>query len=92
MPNDRRAFIPGGTSFFTVKTELNVTVLGELAAVRLLETIHCEAKQRWPLDIAAMVLLPDHLHAIWTLPPSVRTADPTRLVSRKPKARERRSM
>ena len=23
MPNDRRAFIPGGTFFFTVKTELN---------------------------------------------------------------------
>ncbi len=73
MPNNRCAFIPGGTYFFTVKTELNAPVFGELAAVRLLGT----SKQRWPFNIAAMVLLPDHLHAIWSLPPSVRTADPT---------------
>jgi len=32
--------------------------------------------------LAAMVLLPDHLHAIWLLPPSVRTADPTWLTGR----------
>jgi putative transposase len=23
---------------------------------------------RWPFTIDAMVLLPDHIHAIWTLP------------------------
>ncbi|WP_374536339.1 REP-associated tyrosine transposase [Chitinimonas taiwanensis] len=26
-------------------------------------------RQRHPFDIIAMVVLPDHLHAIWTLPP-----------------------
>jgi len=69
MPDDRRAFILCGTYFFTVKTELNAPVFGELAAVRLLGTILCEAKQRWPFNLAGMVLLPDHLHAIWSLPP-----------------------
>jgi len=43
LPNDRRAFIPGGTYFFTVKTELNAPMFGELAAVRLLGIIIREA-------------------------------------------------
>jgi len=46
---------------FTVKTELHAPVFG-----RLLGTIFREAKQRWPFHIAAMVLLPDHLHAMLT--------------------------
>lgn len=28
-----------------------------------------EVHQRWPFQIDAIVLLPDHLHAVWTLPP-----------------------
>lgn len=28
-----------------------------------------ECQREWPFDINAIVLLPDHLHAIWTLPP-----------------------
>jgi len=27
-------------------------------------TILCEGKQRWPFTLAAMVLLPDHPHAV----------------------------
>ncbi len=69
VPNDRRVFIPDGACFFTVKTELNATVFGKLAAVRLLGIILREAKRRWPFDFGAMVLLPDHLHAIGSLPP-----------------------
>jgi putative transposase len=26
------------------------------------------ARDRWPFRVEAIVLLPDHLHAIWTLP------------------------
>lgn len=68
MPDYRRSFIPGGTYFFTVKTELNAPVFGELAAVRVLGTVMREAKRRWPFRIDAIVVLPDHLHAIWSLP------------------------
>src|SRR5690606_4471685 len=28
-----------------------------------------EMQNRWPMTIDAMVLLPDHLHTLWTLPP-----------------------
>jgi putative transposase len=28
-----------------------------------------ETQKKYPFDIAAIVVLPDHLHAIWTLPP-----------------------
>lgn len=68
MPDYRRAFVPGGTFFFTVVTyqrqrlfdvEANRTLLGN--AIR-------ECQQKWPFEINAIVLLPDHLHAIWSLP------------------------
>ena len=36
--------------------------------VRLLGEVLREMQQRWPVEINAIVLLPDHLHSIWTLP------------------------
>lgn len=68
MPNYRRAYIPGGTYFFTVKTERNAPIFSDVWAVRLLGNVIRDAKQIWPFTINAMVLLPDHLHAIWTMP------------------------
>ncbi|OBS10426.1 REP-associated tyrosine transposase [Acidihalobacter prosperus] len=64
----RRALIPGGTYFFTVnlasrrETLLvdHVDVLRE--AVRGVRRAH-------PFEIVAWVVLPEHMHAIWTLPP-----------------------
>ena len=68
MPNYRRASVPGGCWFFTVnllerrKTLLvdHIAFLGEAVA-----TTH----QDHPFTIDAFVVLPDHLHAVWTLPP-----------------------
>lgn len=68
MPNNRRAHIPGGTFFFTVKTERNAPIFQEQAAVGMLRNIIREMQRKWPFDIDAIVLLPDHLHTIWTLP------------------------
>ena len=34
----------------------------------ILSKVIKECKQRWSFHIDAMVMLPDHLHAIWTLP------------------------
>jgi putative transposase len=28
-----------------------------------------ETRKKYPFEVAAIVILPDHLHAIWTLPP-----------------------
>ena len=67
MPNYRRIFIPGGSYFFTVNlldrtSRLLVDQIDSLRhAVR-------ETRQRFPFEIDAMVILPDHVHAIWTLP------------------------
>lgn len=69
MPNYRRAYVPGGTFFFTVKTEHNTPVFGAPELVKLLGVILREARSRWPYTTKAFVILPDHLHAIWSLPP-----------------------
>jgi putative transposase len=68
MPNYRRAFIPGGCWFFTVNLlERRQTLLVDhIAALR--EATAKALKSR-PCTIDAFVVLPDHLHAVWTLPP-----------------------
>ena len=69
MPNYRRAYIPGGTFFFTVKMERNAPIFRDDFAVRILGNVLRETKKLWPTEIDAIVLLPDHLHTIWSLPP-----------------------
>ena len=68
MPNYKRPKVPGATVFFTVTlaergTSLLVDQVGALRqAVRATRLDH-------PFYIDAWVVLPDHLHAVWTLPP-----------------------
>ncbi|MFN2203327.1 MAG: REP-associated tyrosine transposase [Caldilineaceae bacterium] len=63
----RRANVAGGTYFFTVN--LAERQLGLLVDhVDLLRDSVRVVKQRHPFNIVAFVVLPDHLHAIWTLP------------------------
>lgn len=69
MSNYRRAHIAGGTFFFTVKTEHNAPIFAKQSFVILLGEVIRETMQLWPFEMNAIVLLPDHLHAIWTLPP-----------------------
>jgi putative transposase len=67
MTSYRRNFISGGTFFFTVnlaerRLRLLTDHVGVLrAAFRQTRAIH-------PFTIEAIVVLPDHLHAIWLLP------------------------
>ncbi|RCS52696.1 transposase [Bremerella cremea] len=68
MPNYRRARVPGGMYFFTLVTENRAPIFRDSTYVRLLGKLLREAKQRWPFRVEAMVLLPDHLHAVWGLP------------------------
>ena len=67
MPNYRRNYFPGGTYFFTVVTHQR-RPLFERSRTRVLlrEAIQDIHKKR-SFTTVAMVLLPDHLHAIWTL-------------------------
>src|SRR6476646_7118715 len=68
MPNYRRNYVPGGTYFFTVVTHERRPILTtDIGRKCLRAAIEDEQKQR-PFDVVAIVLLPDHLHTIWTLP------------------------
>jgi putative transposase len=63
----RRDLTLGGTWFFTVNlarrdSALLVTHIGHL------RNVVRRVRQRHPFVIEAMVVLPDHLHAIWSLP------------------------
>jgi putative transposase len=63
----RRAYAPGATYFFTV----NLAERQRDLLVRHIDALrHAvrKTRQAHPFDIVAMVVLPDHLHAIWTLP------------------------
>jgi putative transposase len=68
MPNYRRAFVPGGCWFFTVNLlERRRTLLVDHIAI-LREAV-AVTHQNHPFTIDAFVVLPDHLHAVWSLPP-----------------------
>jgi putative transposase len=64
----RRAQTPGATYFFTVVTYQRQTLFGFPETVELLRQSFRLVKRRHPFVIDAMVVLPDHLHCIWTLP------------------------
>jgi putative transposase len=69
MPDYRRSYVPGGSFFFTVNLlerypndllTKHIELLRE--AVRLV-------RAEYPLQIDAWVVLPDHMHCVWSLPP-----------------------
>ena len=68
MSNYRRAFVPGGCWFFTVNLldRRGTLLTDEIEALR--EATRW-TRQRYPFHIDAFVVLPDHLHAVRTLPP-----------------------
>ncbi len=67
MTNYRRNFLPGGSYFFTVNlADRRRRLLTD--HIELLRTGFRYAQDRHPFTIEATVVLPDHLHAIWTLP------------------------
>ena len=68
MSDYRRYFVPGGTYFFTVVTERRSRLFADEAARRLLGEAMRECRLRYPFEIAAIVLLPEHLHALWMTP------------------------
>lgn len=68
MPDYRRTFIPGGTYFFTVnllQRHDNHLLVREINLLR--DTVR-KVRKRYPFQIDAWVVLPDHLHCVWTLP------------------------
>jgi hypothetical protein len=67
MSNYRRALVPGGCFFFTVNLleRRQTPLVDQIAGLR--EAV-ATTRQGHPFSIDAFVVLPDHLHAVWTLP------------------------
>ena len=67
MVQYRRNYVPGGTFFFTVtlRDRTATTLVENIGMLR--EALRYTLRQR-PFVIDAMVVLPDHIHTLWTLP------------------------
>ena len=68
VTNYRRNFVPGGSFFFTVNlADRQSCLLTE--KIDLLREAFRSVRGRRPFTLDAIVVPPEHLHAIWTLPP-----------------------
>lgn len=67
MSRYRRMYVPGGTYFFTVNLAQRG---GDLLVheIGLLRSAYASVVREHPVRCDAMVILPDHIHAVWTLP------------------------
>jgi putative transposase len=63
----RRSSVAGGTFFFTVNlADRSSRLLTD--HIELLRGSVRKVRQSYPFEVMAMVVLPDHLHAVWRLP------------------------
>ncbi|MDB9526929.1 transposase [Oscillatoria sp. CS-180] len=70
MPYYRRAYIPGSTVFLTLVTYRRRLLFDSSENIERLRQAVRQTKNEADFAIAAAVILPDHLHFIWTLPPA----------------------
>ena len=68
MADYRRWYVPGGTFFFTVVSCARRPILCDEEARPCLREAIETIRQDRPVQLVAMVLLPDHVHTVWTLP------------------------
>ena len=67
MPDYRRNRVPGATYFFTVnlRDRRSGLLVAQIDALR--EAVR-DVRRQSPFRIDAWVVLPDHMHCLWTLP------------------------
>lgn len=63
-----RCRLSGGAYFFTVVTFERAPLLTSTIGIASLRLAFRHVRRRWPFDLVAYVVLPDHLHCIWNLP------------------------
>jgi putative transposase len=66
--NYRRARVAGGTYFFTVVTFMRQPILCDGDSIEKIKTAFKLVMRKRPFNVDAMVVLPDHIHCLWTLP------------------------
>ena len=68
MPDYRRWYVAGGTYFFTAVTLGAGRFCPATWPRRCLHEAIDTVRKKRPFDLVAIVLLPDHIHTVWTLP------------------------
>jgi len=68
MSNYRRAYVAGGSYFFTRVTWRRQRVFGDQSAIDSLRSAMRKVRRNRPFDVEGIVVLPDHLHCILQLP------------------------
>ena len=68
MSEYRRLLTPGGTVFLTLVARNREPLFASADRVGLLRTALRRVRQRDPFEVTAAVILPDHMHLLWTLP------------------------
>lgn len=68
MPEYRRFYVPGGTIFLTIVTYKRYPFFCDPENIARLRRAISKTRTEKPFIITAAVILPDHLHFIWTLP------------------------
>ena len=69
MPNYRRPHVSGGTYFITQVTYQRDTWLSSDMGRKALREAINNVREKYSFAIDAFVLLPDHFHCLWSLPP-----------------------
>ena len=69
MTEYRRAKVNGASYFFTVNCDQRKGNRVLVDNIDLLRKVFRQVKFDHPFNVNAVVILPDHLHCIWTLPP-----------------------
>jgi putative transposase len=69
MPQYRRTFVPGGTIFLTLVTYRHTPFFSKAENVARLRAAVAKTIAEQPFEIIAAVVLPEHLHFLWKLPP-----------------------
>jgi putative transposase len=69
MTDYRRIYMPNATWFFTVNLAERQNNHLLVERIDSLRTAFRYVKERRPFQMNAVVIMPDHLHCMWTLPP-----------------------
>ena len=69
MSQYRRSYVSGGTFFLTLVTYRRIPLFSDSQNVSRLRFALAKTRTERPFEITAAVVLPDHLHFLWTLPP-----------------------
>ena len=70
MPDYRRYRVLGETYFFTVNLLQRYPNDLLVRHIEALRSAVRHVRDHWQFHIGAWVVLPDHLHCVWTLPPA----------------------